>query len=147
MVDWLKDTGGAMEQRRKRLALRAIFLGAIPLVVMTSIGVFLLRHGQAWDGRSTLAVGVIVAAVSASSVIYQAEGWSLPRQSLAHFVGMAITVLPALLLSGWFRLDTLAGVLLVVGLFLLVGLVLRSALFLIIRLLERRHAERERSRA
>ena len=60
---------------------------------------------------------------------------------------MAITVLPALLLSGWFRLDTLAGVLLVVGLFLLVGLVLRSALFLIIRLLERRHAERERSRA
>jgi len=59
-----------MEQRRKRLALRAFLLGAIPLVVMTSIGVFLVRHGQASDGRSTLAVGVIVAAASASSVIY-----------------------------------------------------------------------------
>ena len=136
-----------MEQRRKRLALRAFLLGAIPLVVMTSIGVFLLRDGQTADGRSTLAVGVIVAAVSASSVIYQTEGWSLRRQSLAHFVVMAITVLPALLLSGWFRLDTLAGALLVVGLFLLAGLVLWSALLFIIRILERRHAARKRSRA
>jgi len=116
---------------------------------MTSIGVFLLRDGQTADGRSTLAVGVIVAAVSASSVIYQAEGWSLRRQTLAHFVVMAITVLPALLLSGWFRLYALTDVLLVVGLFLLVlvGLVLWSALFFIIRFLERRHAGRERSRA
>lgn len=146
MVDWVEDTGGAMEQRRKRLALRAFLLGVIPLVGMTSIGIFLLHDGQAAEGRSTLAVGVIVAAVSASSVIYQVEGWSLWRQSLAHFLVMSITVLPALLLSGWFRADTLAGVLLVVGLFLLVGLVLWSALFLIIRTAEGRQATRERSR-
>lgn len=131
-----------MQRPRKLLALRAVFLGVIPLVLMSVIGAFLLRDGQLADGRSTLAVGVIIAAVSASSVIYQVDRWSLMRQSLTHLTVMLVTVLPALLLSGWFPVDTIGGVLLVVAVFALVGMVLWSSLFLIVRFVERRRAAR-----
>lgn len=131
-----------MQRPLKRLALRAVFLGVIPLVLMSVIGAFLLRDGQLADGRSTLAVGVIIAAVSASSVIYQVDRWSLMRQSLTHLVLMLVTVLPALLLSGWFPVDTVGGVLLVVAVFALVGLTLWSSLFLIMRFVERRQVGR-----
>lgn len=55
---------------------------------------------------------------------------------------MVVTVLPALLLSGWFPLDTVGGVLLVVAVFALVGMVLWLSLFLIMRFIERRQAAR-----
>ncbi|MCS6567046.1 MULTISPECIES: DUF3021 family protein [Curtobacterium] len=122
--------------------MRAVLLAAIPLVLMSAIGAFLLHDGQAEDGRSTFTVGVIIAAVSASSVIYQVDRWSLMRQSLTHLTMMLVTVLPALLLSGWFPVDTVGGVLLVVAVFALVGLVLWSSLFLIMRFVERRQAAR-----
>ncbi|MBT1608702.1 hypothetical protein BIU95_01240 [Curtobacterium sp. MCBA15_007] len=131
-----------MQQPRRRIALRAVLLAAIPLVLMSAIGAFLLHDGQAEDGRSTFTVGVIIAAVSASSVIYQVDRWSLMRQSLTHLTMMLVTVLPALLLSGWFPVDTVGGVLLVVAVFALVGLVLWSSLFLIMRFVERRQAAR-----
>lgn len=131
-----------MQRPRQRLALRAVLLGGIPLVLMSAIGGFLLHDGQAEDGRSALAVGVIIAAVSASSVIYQVDRWSLRRQSLTHLAVMVVTVLPALLLSGWFPLDTVGGVLLVVAVFALVGMVLWLSLFLIMRFIERRQAAR-----
>ena len=131
-----------MQQPRRRIALRAVLLAAIPLVLMSAIGAFLLHDGQAEDGRSTFTVGVIIAAVSASSVIYQVDRWSLMRQSLTHLTMMLVTVLPALLLSGWFPLDTVGGVLLVVAVFALVGMVLWLSLFLIMRFIERRQAAR-----
>jgi len=131
-----------MQQPRRRIALRAVLLAAIPLVLMSAIGAFLLHDGQAEDGRSTFTVGVIIAAVSASSVIYQVDRWSLMRQPLTHLTMMLVTVLPALLLSGWFPVDTVGGVLLVVAVFALVGLVLWSSLFLIMRFVERRQAAR-----
>lgn len=131
-----------MQRPRQRLALRAVLLGGIPLVLMSAIGGFLFDDGQAEDGRSTLAVGVIIAAVSASSVIYQVDRWSLRRQSLTHLAVMVVTVLPALLLSGWFPLDTVGGALLVVAVFALVGMVLWLSLFLIMRFIERRQAAR-----
>jgi hypothetical protein len=111
-------------------------------VLMSAIGAFLLHDGQAADGRSTLAVGVIIAAVSASSVIYQVDRWSLMRQSITHLIVMLVTVLPALLLSGWFAVNMVGGVLLVVAVFALVGLVLWTSLFLIMRFVERRQASR-----
>ena len=131
-----------MQQPRRRIALRAVLLAAIPLVLMSAIGAFLLHDGQAEDGRSTFTVGVIIAAVSASSVIYQVDRWSLRRQSLTHLAVMVVTVLPALLLSGWFPVDTVGGVLLVVAVFALVGMVLWLSLFLIMRFIERRQAAR-----
>ena len=121
----------------KLLRLGAILAG-IPLIVMTVIGVILLNQGQSENGRSTIAVGVIVAATSGASVIYQIEGWTLQRRTLAHFALMVVTVLPALLLSGWFALDTAGGVFLVVGIFLAAGVALWTIFYLIYRLTGRR---------
>ncbi|QIS42722.1 DUF3021 domain-containing protein [Clavibacter capsici] len=128
--------------RRPRLLLRAALLGGIPLVVMSAIGAYLLAGGQTADGRSTVAVGVIVAATAAGSLLYQVPGWSLPRQSAAHFALMLVTVLPALLLSGWFPVDTPGGVLAVVGIFLATGLVLWTTLYLVMTGVERSRARR-----
>jgi hypothetical protein len=131
---------------RPRLGLRAALLGGIPLVVMSAIGAYLLADGQTADGRSTLAVGVIVAAVSAGSVLYQVDGWSLTRQSVTHFALMLVTVLPALLLSGWFPTDTAGGVLAVVGIFLAAGLVLWTTMNLVMTAVARRRTARTASR-
>ncbi|MFT7712199.1 DUF3021 domain-containing protein [Clavibacter tessellarius] len=127
---------------RPRLLLRAVLLGGIPLAVMSAIGAYLLHDGQTADGRSTLAVGVIVAATAAGSLLYQVPGWSLPRQSVAHFALMLVTVLPTLLLSGWFPVDTAGGVLAVGGIFLAAGLVLWTTLYLVMTAVERRRAAR-----
>jgi len=113
------------------LPLRATLLAGIPLVVMTAIGVALLAQGKPADGRSTIAVGVIVAAVAGASVIYQVGRWSLGTQTLVHFALMLLTVLPALLLSGWFPLDSPWGYLAVIGVFLGAGIVLWIAFYLV----------------
>ncbi|WP_241534569.1 DUF3021 domain-containing protein [Clavibacter michiganensis] len=127
---------------RPRLLLRAALLGGIPLVIMSAIGTYLLASGQTADGRSTLAVGVIVAATAAGSLLYQVDRWSLTRQSITHFALMLVTVLPALLLSGWFPVDTAGGVLAVVGMFLAAGLVLWTTLYLVMTAVERRRTAR-----
>ncbi|MFD2341246.1 DUF3021 domain-containing protein [Clavibacter tessellarius] len=140
------DTRGAVRDasapRNPRLLLRAVLLGGIPLAVMSAIGAYLLLDGRTADGRSTLAVGVIVAATAAGSLLYQVPGCSLPRQSVAHFALMLVTVLPALLLSGWFPVDTAGGVLTVVGIFLAAGLVLWTTLYLVMTAVERRRTAR-----
>ncbi|MDN5685970.1 MAG: DUF3021 domain-containing protein [Brachybacterium sp.] len=110
-----------------KVAVRA----GVPAVIMTGIGVALLAEGEVEDGRSTIAVGIIVAAVAGSSVIYEVERWGLLRQSLVHVGVMVVTVLPVLLLSGWFPLDTVRGFLIVIGTFLLAGAVLWSMMFLV----------------
>lgn len=138
--------GGPIARGGPRLLLRAALLGGIPLVVMSAIGAYLLHAGELADGRSTLAVGVIVAATAAGSLLYEVERWSLTRQSVTHFALMFVTVLPALLLSGWFATDTAGGVLAVVGIFLAAGLVLWTTLFLVMTAVERGRASRAQAR-
>ncbi|MDF2046939.1 DUF3021 domain-containing protein [Microbacterium sp. Kw_RZR3] len=112
--------------------LGAVLLRAgIPLVIMSAIGIALLAQGKPDDGRATLAVGVIAAAVSGASVIYQVEAWSMRTQTLVHFVVMTVTVLPALLLSGWFPLDTGWHYLGVVAVFLGTGILLWAFFFVL----------------
>lgn len=118
--------------------MQAALRAGVPLVLMTGIGIALLAQGQESNGRSTIAVGVIVAAVGGSSVIYQIDRWSLFRQSIVHFAIMTVTVLPALFFSGWFPVGTPGGVVLVIGLFLLVGLVLWSIFYVIARAVDKR---------
>lgn len=113
------------------LLLKATLLTGIPLLIMTAIGLALIAQGKLVDGRSTLAVGVIVAAVAGSSVIYQVDRWSLRKQSLLHFGIMLVTVLPALFLSGWFPLDTARGYIAVIGMFLTAGAVFWAVLYFI----------------
>ena len=123
-----------------RLWIKAALLTLIPLAIMTAIGLSLISQGDTSDGRGTVVVGVIIAAVMEASVIYQIERWSLRTQSLVHLGIMVVTVLPALLLSGWFPLDTLWGYLAVIGVFTAVGVVLWSVFYLISTRLEARRA-------
>lgn len=117
---------------------RAVLLAGIPVLVMTAIGSALYAQGDPANGRSTIAVGVIIGAVAGATTIYQLEHWPLRRQSAVHFAVMAATVLPALFLGGWFPVNGPADILKVIGMFLTVGAVLWSALFLIFSRLERR---------
>ena len=121
-----------------RLPLRILLLVGIPLVIMGGIGALLLAEGDTDDARSTFAVGVIVAAVSGASLIYQVDRWSLPKQTLIHIAVMAVTVLPAILLSGWFDLSTGVGWLLALGVFVLAGVLLWPIAFLVVTVIERR---------
>ena len=120
---------------------RAALLAGIPVLVMTAIGTALYAQGDSSNGRSTMATGVIIGAVAGATVIYQLEKWPLWRQSAGHFAVMAVTVLPALFLGGWFPVDGPGAVFRVIGMFLTVGAVLWTALFLIFRQLERRAAK------
>lgn len=126
--------------------LKVALIAGIPLVIMTAIGIALLAEGKTSDGRSTIAVGVIVAAVAGAWKIYDIDSWSLRTQSLVHFGIMTVTVLPALLLSGWFPIDTPLGVLAVIGSFLLVGAVVWTVMYLVFtRLVPARKRRAERS--
>lgn len=113
------------------LPLKAALRAAIPLAIAIPIGLSLLLSGETVQGQSTFAAGVIVAALLAGSLIYQVEKWSLPKQSLLHFGLMVVTVLPALLLSGWFPLGTVADYLIAVAAFLASGAVLWTLMYFI----------------
>ncbi len=124
-----------------KLPIKATLLAGIPIVIMTAIGIALLAQGEHEDGRATLAVGVIVAATAGASVVYQVERWSLRTQTLVHFGIMVVTVLPALLLSGWFPLDTVWGYLALIATFLAAGLVLWTVFYVIfVKIVPRRSA-------
>ena len=101
-----------------KLPTKAALRAAIPLAIALAFGLPPLLSGQTSTGRSALASGVIIAALVSGSLIYQVEKWSLPKQSLLHFGMMAVTVLPALLLSGWFPLNTTVDHLILLGSFL-----------------------------
>lgn len=124
-----------------KLLTKAALLSVIPLLIMVPIGLSLISSGEAVRGRSTLAVGVIVSAVSGATTVYQIDRWSPRKQSLFHLGIMAVTVLPALLLSGWFPEDQPRGALLAIGSFAAAGAVLWTVLYLVISAIERR-AER-----
>lgn len=100
----------------------AVIRGAIPLIIMS--GISLIMRWQVLDAfqvKSTFITGLIVAAVAASSVVYEVDEWPLWKQSLIHFSLMAVTVLPCLFLSGWFPVRSVVDVLKLLGVFVLVG--------------------------
>ncbi|KTR83716.1 hypothetical protein NS220_18920 [Microbacterium testaceum] len=127
--------------------LPAVLLRAgIPLVIMTAVGVALLVQGKTEDGRATLAVGVIAGAVSGASVVYQIATWSLRKQTLVHFALMTVTVLPALLLSGWFALDSIWGYIGVIATFLGAGILLWVFFFVLFTMVPARRSRPRTSR-
>lgn len=115
-----------------------MLLAGLPLLIMSAIGFALLAQGKSADGRATLAVGVIIAATAGASVIYQVGRWSLTRQTLMHFAIMLVTVLPALLFSGWFPLHDAWGYGFVVSVFLATGIVLWTIFYAVARLAQRK---------
>ena len=125
-----------------RMLWKVLLATAIPLAIMTSIGLYLLSNGESSDGRSVLCVGVIAASVSGSSFIYQVERWPLKRQSVIHLGLMLVTVLPALLLTGWYDLGTAGGWWGAVITFVAWGIGLWTVLYLIFTWVNRRKARR-----
>lgn len=110
----------------------AVIRGVIPLVIMSAISLILRSQGEGDDQvRSTFVTGLIIAAVAGASVIYDINDISLKKRSVIHLLVMIITVLPCLLLSGWFELNSFSDYLKVVGVFLIVGLVMWSVMFFI----------------
>ncbi|WP_083283520.1 DUF3021 family protein [Humibacillus sp. DSM 29435] len=65
-----------------------LILATVSSVIFGVMGIALLLEGDSSTARSTFAVGVIVAATSGTSVIYQVERWNLSAQSAIHFTIM-----------------------------------------------------------
>ena len=125
-----------------------LILAIVSSVVFGVMGTALLVQGDTSTARSTFATGVIVAATSGSSVIYQVDRWTLSLQSAIHFAIMLCTVLPALFLGGWFTLDSPMDYLAVIGIFLVTGLAIWLVLFFVFGvILPKRRASRELSTA
>lgn len=113
---------------------KAFLRGILPLLIMT--GIAAVMHHQGMDFfqvKSTFITGLIMTAVASASVIYEISHWSLKKQSLLHFLLMLITVLPCLLLSGWFPLSSAGDYAKVFGIFLLTGLMLWSIAYFIFK--------------
>lgn len=111
---------------------KVIFRGMIPFVIMTSLAIFMRLQGiDVFQVKSTFLVGIIATTIASASVIYEIENWSLVKQSIIHFIIMLFTVLPCLLVSGWYKLVSILDYLTVIGQFLLVGILLWSIAYVI----------------
>lgn len=115
-----------------------LILAGVPLLILVAIAVMLTVQGDSINARSTFAVGVIIAATSGASVVYQVDRWTLQIQSLIHFGIMLCTVLPALYLSGWFVLNGPLDYLSTFGIFLITGAVLWTFFYLIFGIIQPR---------
>lgn len=104
---------------------KVIFRGMIPFAIMTSLAILMRLQGlDAFQVKSTFLVGIIATTIASASVIYEIEKWSLVKQTIIHFIIMLFTVLPCLLVSGWYKLVSILDYLTVIGQFLLVGILL-----------------------
>lgn len=112
---------------------KVLLRGAIPFIIMTGIS-FLMKaqNLDSFQVRSTFVTGLIITAVAAASVIYDMKHWSLLKQSVVHFIIMLGTVLPCLLLSGWFPVGEAQDILKIFVIFLVTGIVLWSLAYFII---------------
>ncbi|GAA1408701.1 hypothetical protein AUR04nite_28830 [Glutamicibacter uratoxydans] len=114
-----------------RTPLKIVLAAGIPLLIMSGIGTALLIQGDVYAGRSTLAVGVVIAAVSGAAFIYQVEKWGLLKQTVIHCVLMLVTVLPAFMLAGWYPMRSSIDFLIILGIFAAFGVVLWGSMFLL----------------
>lgn len=105
----------------------AIIRGIIPFAIMSVISIIMnMQKMDPFQVKSTFLVGVIISIVASASVIYDIEGWSLLKQTIVHFIIMLFTVMPCLIISGWFKLNSIKDFLQFLGIYLLCGLVLWS---------------------
>ena len=118
---------------------------SLALAVMWGMALAQQLTDEPSGARSTFVVGVIVAAVAGFSVIYNIESWSVVKQSLVHTGAMAAVVLPCLVLSGWFTIDGPLDLLVILGYFVVTGVVIWSAGYLVFgKLLNGRRRERRK---
>nr|WP_039692999.1 DUF3021 family protein [Streptococcus gallolyticus] len=111
---------------------KALIRGAIPFVIMSGIsGIMWSQNFSLFEVRSTFLTGIIITSVAAASTIYEIDNWTLFKQSWVHLLVMLVTVLPCLLISGWFSLNTVWDYLYVIGIYCIVGFVLWTFFYLL----------------
>lgn len=106
-----------------RVVRRGLVRAVIPLAILWGMALAQQLTNQPSGARSTFVVGVIAAAVAGFSVLYDIESWSVLKQSLVHTGCMAVIVLPCLFLSGWFPMDGPRDALVILGIFVVTGVV------------------------
>ena len=79
--------------------------------------------------RSDALYGGIAFFLGLTSVIYQIEKWTLRKQAFVHYGVMHVTVLPVLLISGAYPLETFQDVIAMYLKFNLAGAVLFTATY------------------
>jgi uncharacterized membrane protein len=116
----------------KNIYLKGFVRATIPLSIMLLLSAALEfgEHDHA-NARGALFAGLVFGFVAGFSVIYEVEKWSLLKQSIVHFACMVVTVLPCLFFSGWFRTETMADYLKIIGVFLLCGVVLWTICYVV----------------
>ena len=124
-------TTSPLRSARLRVIRRGLLRASIPLAIMWGMALAQQLTNEPSGARSTFVVGVIVAAVAGFSVIYDIESWSVLKQSLVHTGCMAVIVLPCLVLSGWFTIDGPLDVLVILGYFVVTGVVIWSIGYLV----------------
>lgn len=107
-----------------QLLLKGLLRGSIPLVMMSLIALVLYIQERNIEARGTFISAWIAFWVSAATIIYQTDSWSLTKQTLIHCFVMLLTVFPILVFSGWFPVDTWSDIARVFLFFLLVGFIL-----------------------
>ncbi len=111
---------------------KGLLRGGIPFVIMSGIsGIMWSQNFPLFEVRSTFLTGIIITSIAAASIIYEIESWTLFKQSWTHILIMLITVLPCLLVSGWFPLHTVWDYLYVISIYCIVGFILWTFFYLL----------------
>ncbi len=95
-----------------------LIIAAIIFLAMLS-GLFADQDPQAT--RDTVAGCLIGIVIVLAIPIYSVDKWSLLHQSIIHFLLMAVTILPIVIFSGRFEINTTSDFLKIIGMFLLSG--------------------------
>ena len=108
---------------KNKLLVQGIIRGGIVLLFM-GIGLYFVhKEGDVKKFNSILAATIISASLASFSTIYDYDVWTTKKKILIHTICMFFTVIPALIISGWFDLSSPVGYLFILLSFITFGLV------------------------
>jgi hypothetical protein len=116
------------ESNNKKLIRKSLIRGGIPFVILEIFAVALYFQEKYADSNDLFWGGFLILTLGAATVIYNIDNWSLPKQSIAHFSIMFLTVYPILLLSGWYPVTSFVDAFSVFITFLISGVVIFSVM-------------------
>lgn len=118
-------------QKRGNLLAKGIIRAGTVLLFMGIGLVFESKKGISEQFVSILASTIIAASLAGFSVIYNIDHWSTKKKIAVHTLCMAITVIPALIISGWFDVSSTEGYFAILASFILFGIVGASVGYLV----------------
>lgn len=126
-----KTDCSANKAEPKKLMISGSIRAGIVLAFMGMGLYFQSQKGIDKQYYSILAASIIAASISGFSVIYDYDVWSARRKITVHTICMALTVIPALIISGWYDLSSAAGWFGLVFSFVFSGLIAASVGYLV----------------